>query len=453
VDTQPIVRGSYGSSNARLGGANPYPQGSVIDAIVELGNSVVSSITSMGTDTKYVELRLNNRGPNTGGAGNGLTLVGGLAGYRINFPGTADAGTAGVQGTLGMISGVSWNSGSPVVFSNGLMMLSNGNGITFGGSIDGNSLSLTGSSAGVKALAAGTQTATSGTVVFSNSNGVTFGMSGSSQVTANWGGVKSVAAGGSTIPATVVLGSADVNFGIAGVTVTAAPFRVSMSANSDSPIHPEGRAAITQQPGVGGSSSYYASFQRLSFANALSATRFDIVARMFGTASTASSIQTRYPGGSITIVAAIYTINNSTIGSVSSASTQISWERQFTDEFVGTEWYRGQSGWRWRSMSLADGGWNVTPGEYMVRMHMSMGALQSADDFIYFEVPAAYYNGGPGVPILPPGVSTIQTLPYFANGVYSATVNVNPTTLGTVHVSEIQSNSVAQPYFRLIGSA
>jgi hypothetical protein len=43
------------------------------------------------------------------------------------------------------------------------------------------------------AAAAGTQTATSGTVVFANSNGLTFGMSGSSQVTASHNGLTTAA--------------------------------------------------------------------------------------------------------------------------------------------------------------------------------------------------------------------------------------------------------------------
>ena len=43
------------------------------------------------------------------------------------------------------------------------------------------------------ALRAGTQTAQSGTVVFSNANGVTFGMSGSSRVTASHDGLTTAA--------------------------------------------------------------------------------------------------------------------------------------------------------------------------------------------------------------------------------------------------------------------
>jgi len=64
------------------------------------------------------------------------------------------------------------------------------------------------------AAAAGTQTATSGTVAFANSNGISFGMSGSNQITASY-----------TVPtipgATVFSNSNNVSFGLAGSTVTA----------------------------------------------------------------------------------------------------------------------------------------------------------------------------------------------------------------------------------------
>lgn len=75
---------------------------------------------------------------------------------------------------------------------NPTLALTNLSGTTASAS-NGLTLSLSAASPGGGiAAAAGTQTATSGTIVFANSNGVTFGMSGSTQITA------SVAAGGLT---------------------------------------------------------------------------------------------------------------------------------------------------------------------------------------------------------------------------------------------------------------
>lgn len=71
-----------------------------------------------------------------------------------------------------------------------------------------------GGGGGGAALSAGTQSASTGTVAFANSNGISFGMSGSSQITASY-----------TVPtipgATVFSNSNNVSFGLNGSTITA----------------------------------------------------------------------------------------------------------------------------------------------------------------------------------------------------------------------------------------
>lgn len=70
----------------------------------------------------------------------------------------------------------------------GQLVLAGGNGITLSGSTNAGSMTLTisGGGGGGAALSAGTQSGNTGTIVFANSNGITFGMSGSSQVTASY---------------------------------------------------------------------------------------------------------------------------------------------------------------------------------------------------------------------------------------------------------------------------
>lgn len=70
--------------------------------------------------------------------------------------------------------------------SSGTLTLAGGNNITL--SQNGNAVTISGGAggAGLGGLAAGTQTATSGTIVFSDSNGISFGMSGSTRVTASY---------------------------------------------------------------------------------------------------------------------------------------------------------------------------------------------------------------------------------------------------------------------------
>lgn len=73
------------------------------------------------------------------------------------------------------------------------------------------------------AVQAGTQTATSGTAVLSNANGVSFGMSGSSAITASVDAIRSVFAGttNSVGPALSFLDANNVSFGMTSGTVTA----------------------------------------------------------------------------------------------------------------------------------------------------------------------------------------------------------------------------------------
>lgn len=70
--------------------------------------------------------------------------------------------------------------------SSGTLSLAGGNNITL--SQNGNAVTISGGAGGGGGVAnaAGTQTATSGTVNFANSNGISFGMSGSNQITASY---------------------------------------------------------------------------------------------------------------------------------------------------------------------------------------------------------------------------------------------------------------------------
>lgn len=106
-----------------------------------------------------------------------------------------------------------------------------GTGTTFGGTnvsatitlnTNGLALSLSGQGGGVTNqtgpnIAAGTQTATSGTVVFANSNNITFGMSGSTQVTASFNPVNiGMSTNGNTAGTTGTFDGAGLEYVFAG---------------------------------------------------------------------------------------------------------------------------------------------------------------------------------------------------------------------------------------------
>jgi hypothetical protein len=123
------------------------------------------------------------------------------------------------NGTIGLITAI---SAGTTLASNGQLVFSNSNGVTFG--INGSTItaSVAGASAGIAAISAGTTQATSGTVVFSNSNGVTFGVSGNTvtaSVSPSGGGV-GIAAGSQTATSGTVAfsNSNGISFGMSGST-------------------------------------------------------------------------------------------------------------------------------------------------------------------------------------------------------------------------------------------
>lgn len=105
--------------------------------------------------------------------GNAVTISGNAGGGGGNF----SAGLSNIGNTLGNTGTVS-----------NQIVLAGGNNITLSGSTAAGGMTVTVSGAATApsvGLSAGTQSVNSGTVNFANSNGVSFGMSGSSQITAS----------------------------------------------------------------------------------------------------------------------------------------------------------------------------------------------------------------------------------------------------------------------------
>jgi len=124
------------------------------------------------------------------------------------------------NGTIGLITAI---SAGTTLASNGQLVFSNSNGVTFGMNGSTITASVAGASAGIAAISAGTTQATSGTVVFSNSNNVTFGVNGNTvtaSVNAGGGGV-AIAAGSQTGSSGTIefSNSNGVSFGMSGSSV------------------------------------------------------------------------------------------------------------------------------------------------------------------------------------------------------------------------------------------
>ena len=156
------VLGSTGAISFANGNGVTFG-GNVSTVTASVETSYAASNHSHGNPT----LALTNLSGSTASASNGLT---------ISLSAAAPGGGGGPA-----------ISAAGASASNGTIVFSNSNGVSFG--MNGSTITATinpGAAAGIAAVQAGTQTATSGTVTFGDSNGISFGMSGSSQITASY---------------------------------------------------------------------------------------------------------------------------------------------------------------------------------------------------------------------------------------------------------------------------
>lgn len=202
---------------------------------------------------------------------------------------------------------------------------------------------------GPTAISAGTELASTGTVVFSNSNNVSFGMSGSSVVTAV--AAVNVSAGTTSQNlSAVTFGDANgVSFGLVGSTVTAS---VAAGAAAGTVFaFSQDADFVTNFP----VSQAAASFQKLSLPMNLSATQLAIMAAVSATAS-----------GALTVSHAVYTMSGTLASLASSASRALSWAAGTAT--TASSVYGGASGTRYRTLPVD---YAMTPGDYLFAWALS----------------------------------------------------------------------------------
>lgn len=305
------------------------------------------------------------------------------------------------------------------------------------------------------AIAAGTQTATSGTVAMSDSNGISFGMSGSSQITAR--AISLTGTNGEVVQmrgsgANMTISNANSNVviaagGLGDIFLSNGPGgvylrgdRVEVAQQSNRTVAFYGVAGATRQTVTGtnatafnnlmnalgslgiisngatmndaiGSVSFYdngalppsstatmnvaaaqAAYQRVVIDRPLSATRLDVPYAFPNT-------------GSLSLTAYVYTINGNTANTISSAT--------FTVSSVSY------------AMTTVGVGWNFTGGEYFIgigRTHTIGGA-------------AFVLGGQPRV--------NLATMPILADGIGALATSVAG--------ADLTSVATVRPYFRLFG--
>lgn len=218
-------------------------------------------------------------------------------------------------------------------------------------------------SAGIGAISAGTQIATSGTVAFSNSNGVTFGMIGSSIVTASAVANLNLSAGttSNNLTAVTFANGGGVSFGLNGSVITASV--ATAAAVGTIRCFSQDADFVTNFPIVQAALS----FQKVSLPMNLLATQLAVIGALSGTYASS---------GAVTISHAIYTLSAGTASLASSASRAFSWASGSAT--TATSAYGGASGTRYRTVPVD---YAMTPGDYLFAWAFSTANGESFNVF------------------------------------------------------------------------
>jgi hypothetical protein len=188
------------------------------------------------------------------------------------------------------------------------------------------------------------------------------------------------------------------------------------------------------------------SLQRFSVPMQISATQADILGALTVVGSTA---------GSYTLSIAMYSFNHSTISTLSATSMGYTFNSGGAATLAAeSSLYVGQSGTRWRSIGL--GTWNLTPGEYMLGLMVSInGPAGTTGTMTLF--------GGSSVNLntLQPGLVTNSTASgytgYWMDHMVNSASSAFP---ATIQLSQMQGSALpgqevsqlAQPYIRFMGT-
>ncbi len=217
-----------------------------------------------------------------------------------------------------------------------------------------------------------------------------------------------------------------IRFGYSSHTVTAEPWRARMqsfgffdSANSVK--------ASSNGPNL--------SLQQFNVENGMSATRLDFIQNLTVVASTHCSMTWRM---------AVYTINGSTAGTVSTYSLAQTINSGGADA-SNTASYSANSGTQWRSFPI--GTWALTPGEYMLGVMASIDgpAGTTGSLTLYGRSAVSMVNGAM--------LGAANPINHWADGGVFSTGTASPP--ASIHISDLNrtgSYAIAQPGFRVLAS-
>ena len=407
------------------------------------GTQTATSGTIAFSNSNNVTFGMSNSSVVTASIPSGATATGNINGIAANGS-TQSSGTVGFSNVADAIS-FGYSAGSITGSHNAVVSVgaqdfagganlnvgvprwvwasSAGFNVAFSKSVNGVSGSII-AHAQAAAIADSAQTATSGTVVFSNSNGVSFGLSGSSQLTASISREPSIAAGTQTASSgTIVFSNSAIEFGMSGSTrITAQPKPVSYIVNNG-----YDRGVFLGDISV--STAWIAPWYIYA---PVSATRLDLLLAVSNSSSA---------GGTVSMDVAFYTLTGSTANSVLTAAR--SWA--YNSTLGSNSSYTQVSGTRYRSMSLA--AFNFTPGQYLVAFMYKLTTGLTSGTYQAFGGRDVSVVGNEYPNALGTGVA------YWNGGFYSASTTALP---ASIHVSDIASTGsndvVFVPFMTLAGT-
>jgi len=223
----------------------------------------------------------------------------------------------------------------------------------------------------------------------------------------------------------VLSNSNGVSWGVSGSTVTAGPLPISYWDNRN--IQPP--YALSSYAGQ------QVSFQRITFANQIAATRMDVLAHL-------SAVVTGTDGYRFEL--GIFTESNQTMAIVSSGSINVTYSNGAGS---AESEYLGQSGLRWRSVPL--GTWNITPGDYF------LGFCYSRLGGTIAQSMSVYGHTNPQ----PTGVANALTIGNNIDGIYTKALGTSPFAAGGSVTTFVRNDILAggtgaliQPYVRFVGT-
>lgn len=422
---------SFGLSNNSITGSYTVPT-----AFVFSNSNGVSFGTNGSTITATVATNYQSQGAYLTTAALSNHSHGNPQLNLTNLSGTTASNSGGFTLSLSagnyLTTAMASNRGTDFVQANAVF-----NGTNASGTIASNAISISvaapGAGGGI-AAAAGSQTGTSGTVLFNNSNGITFGMSGSTQITASHNGLTTARASTDAIGlntaktnVTWTVNSSGISLdagGYAGTGTTFAGANISGSITQNS-----NGLNLSLSVAAGGAAP------NLQYFEAADEVAFGLMTNITAINSRPIFVPLWLPGNltnnglmiqmsrstsasnAFTVQAGLYTYVNST-SIARLASLQNVFSASDTGSVSGVRYFV-MSGWE-------NAGTSLTPGAYVLAMNFSAGATASMNYSLFG------------------GLTASQPVGFVRQGTNQN--NTNNTTLGIMNMwGRYTANSAALP--------